>query len=891
MPGDNQLSGAVNVGFGANRNGKVGRRDLDDLYRVNLSRSGSLDVNLSAIVPKKASKQVTKKTRVGVELYKLKRSFDEVASSIGGTDFNQLSASEISDNFELVRSSRARSARRASIALSSLDAGDYVIRIRQNKLEGKYRLSVGGSLLPEEPIVIPVPDPPIDPGTPPTDTPAPAGGGNSLATARVIDFPFTAQGGFVNTDDTQDYYQFTVPTGSSGDYKFDLFGLSADANVEILDVEGKVLKAAANIGNQSESILLPLDEGRSYYARVSQGSGATSYGLSMALLTDNALGTFAGGASSASLLTPTTTLGVVASNYVLDGAKNSTEDLYKFVIPTNSRSFLNLELRGVGGASLAGNLDVELFGEDGFTPALNPEILTSSRAGNSAEVFGGTLFAGTYYVRIKPGPGATVGGIVGTGEGSEYSLSMSLNPKNTVPTITRDINYGQTLRFDENDQLIDTINNSSNAQFLTNVGSLAYFSASDGTDIALWRTDGSLKGTQKLKAFPSADSLRNFTAANGYLYFVGNDGVNGAELWRSDGTTAGTRMVQDLRLGSEGSNASSLVAAGNRLYFIANDTNNTNVTKFFRTDVDGTAIEAVPGFGTIFRDVLENVEDGPKTITFQNNTLFFSAVSLSNLNNQELWTISNAGNAVTGTATQRDLTPSLSPGGGALPNDFILADNDTKLYASAILVDDGPRALVGVTVTTDGNGNSTFGPATQIGGSLTDPTNFVVAGSTVYFSGRTTAIGTELWRLNPTTNTVTSLDIRAGAADSNPTDLVAVGSSVYFFADDGTGRGLWRDTGTGAPTRVAIRDSVSTELGSLYQGSELTEVDGVLYFSGDSATKGRELWSYNPTNDTMKLNDIRVGAASSNPGRLTDIGGILYFIADNGNDGIELMSL
>ena len=36
---------------------------------------------------------------------------------------------------------------------------------------------------------------------------------------------------------------------------------------------------------------------------------------------------------------------------------------------------------------------------------------------------------------------------------------------------------------------------------------------------------------------------------NGIILFVGNDGIHGNELWRTDGTSAGTWMVKDIRSG------------------------------------------------------------------------------------------------------------------------------------------------------------------------------------------------------------------------------------------------------------------------------------------------------------------------------------------------------
>ena len=57
----------------------------------------------------------------------------------------------------------------------------------------------------------------------------------------------------------------------------------------------------------------------------------------------------------------------------------------------------------------------------------------------------------------------------------------------------------------------------------------------------------------------------------GILYFVADDRPSGAELWKTDGTAAGTVLVQDLRLGPQDSFPHGLIALGGRLFFVADD--------------------------------------------------------------------------------------------------------------------------------------------------------------------------------------------------------------------------------------------------------------------------------------------------------------------------------
>ena len=86
----------------------------------------------------------------------------------------------------------------------------------------------------------------------------------------------------------------------------------------------------------------------------------------------------------------------------------------------------------------------------------------------------------------------------------------------------------------------------------------------------LWKSDGTSAGTTLVKEINtlSNSSSANFTEAGNTTFFTANDVIHGNELWKSDAN--GVSMVKDIHI-SGSSNPRNLLALNGKLYFIADD--------------------------------------------------------------------------------------------------------------------------------------------------------------------------------------------------------------------------------------------------------------------------------------------------------------------------------
>src|SRR5439155_1025441 len=100
----------------------------------------------------------------------------------------------------------------------------------------------------------------------------------------------------------------------------------------------------------------------------------------------------------------------------------------------------------------------------------------------------------------------------------------------------------------------------SGPQSMAEVNGTLFFAADDGmTGRELWKTDGTPEGTVLVKDInpnpidpdPTASDSDpgDLTNVNGTLFFFAKEPAHGDELWKSDGTGAGTARLTDINPG------------------------------------------------------------------------------------------------------------------------------------------------------------------------------------------------------------------------------------------------------------------------------------------------------------------------------------------------------
>ncbi|MCA9139222.1 MAG: hypothetical protein KDB00_20755, partial [Planctomycetales bacterium] len=408
-----------------------------------------------------------------------------------------------------------------------------------------------------------------------------------------------------------------------------------------------------------------------------------------------------------------------------------------------------------------------------------------------------------------------------------------------------------------------------------------YFGVSD----QLWKTDGTEEGTARfaLNTIATVGSFEpsfsdigppTFAMANGLLFFASDDGKNGVELWKSNGSPSGTKMVRDISPGTtitfpgstietpNSSRPKELTAVVDKVYFRIEDGDQLMVS-------DGTES------GTVS---LGNV--AAEHLTSFAGKLFFAGRTAAS--GTELWV---SDGTQEGTVMVADLATGAA---SSYPSKLTTAGG--KLF---FVADDGSGTELW---TTDGTQQGTvkldISPA---GGSY--PTQLTPVDGRVFFRANDQTHGNELWVSDGTqegTMIVRDLAISPSIDyGSDPIPLTGLNGNLLFFADDVShGQALWKTDGTSEGT-VMVKDIwPSLSYDYEFMGNEIdggaaglvAVVGGKVFFPAEDGTHGTELWSSDGTTaGTTMVGDLFPGEESSRPSELTVNGDRLFFAANQGS--------
>jgi ELWxxDGT repeat protein len=436
---------------------------------------------------------------------------------------------------------------------------------------------------------------------------------------------------------------------------------------------------------------------------------------------------------------------------------------------------------------------------------------------------------------------------------------------------------------------------------LTSVDGFLVFLADDGDHgRELWRSDGTPHGTvmgadinpgaahaffsgyttnfvsytgmlggPRIPTYPDGKGL--FGSRNGILFFGADDGVHGTELWRSDGTAGGTRLVADINPGPGGSGPWNFISAGGTLFFSA-DFGSGSGGQLWKTD--GTAAGTVRLRG--------GFRGGMSSFTEAGGRLFF--VTSEGVHGFEVWT---SDGTPAGTVLVKDINPNTHASSGA-PSPAYLASVDGTLFfthsdAQGVELWKSDGTEDGTVIVADIDAH--LGSSYPYG--LTN-----VNGTLFFFRERGAARRTELWKTDGTEDgTVMVAIISAGLG--GVLGATAVSGALLFFADDGIhGRELWRSDGT--PEGTGLLADIKPGPGAsdppfFFLGFPPTNVAGIFGFVADDGVHGAEVWRSDGTGaGTTLVADIKPGPDTSTPRLLAGANGALFFAADDGVHGLEL---
>lgn len=416
---------------------------------------------------------------------------------------------------------------------------------------------------------------------------------------------------------------------------------------------------------------------------------------------------------------------------------------------------------------------------------------------------------------------------------------------------------------ESNTVIVDNINKSKyglNNSYLVQLNSNLIFTANDGeTGDEIYIYNGNTQMLKDIRIGPNGSYCRYLTAFNGEIYFASNDSIHGFELWKTDGTEVGTKIVQDIVEGTTSSYPSYFTIYKGYLYFSIYKDGFYNLCR-----TDGINIDFIKNLG---------VNDYNSTISIDNmlssgDYLYFVT------GENDLWE-SNGTEA--GTIKLKDFSSCNK-----------LTDVNGKMFFTASETFDLEEELW----ITDGTESGTkivknIGP--EYFSSADDLIHF---NGELFFTAYSAESGRELWKSDGTGDgTIQVIDINTGSQSSIKNANFCKVDNILFFSakDDSHGIELWKTDGSESGTSLVKDINIGAE-GSF--PNQLASIKSLLYFQAFDAEHGSELWKSDGTDSgTLLVSDILAGGMNSSPSYVLSINDDVFFQAESVNKGRQIWKI
>ena len=350
---------------------------------------------------------------------------------------------------------------------------------------------------------------------------------------------------------------------------------------------------------------------------------------------------------------------------------------------------------------------------------------------------------------------------------------------------------------------IDIATQASNPSNIVQLNGLTYFRADNGVSgHELWVSDGTPQGSRMIKDVSpgSGQGVDTIYSLGGRIFFRGNDGVRGWELWTSDGTEVGTKMLKNINPNGD-AGVDYLTYAGDKWFFRAQDVNCCDALSNGKTGSELYVTDGTTTGTRLVKDISTNTPTnncwwcyGPTNFKALSNGIIFQQDDGVHGN---VWYRSDGTTAGT-TSLDPDLNDLLSNN-----SEPIIIDNKAYFLAGDAtnglepwVTDGSPTGTRMLANINTNNQSSGIANMTRIGTTA----NYV-------FSSNDGVYGEELWVTDFTTaGTRMVRELQTGtenSAQSSPHQFYAAGDKVFFRAfSDATGWEMWVTDGTSVGTRA-----------------------------------------------------------------------------------------